>query len=232
MSPFHLLTLLLLTLLPLTRATPQPPRRMQPAPPPLYHAAPPASVFAVDNTPSGYEQLYRSYLVPLQLYAPRPEHYAPQGSPRGRAALLPNYAAYQHFVREHPAYISPDAGHTVPALVARMTAITDAQHAARRDKQRAFLALFTELGQQAKVEMKNALHPENLTSQHVTPLEELQGKYKLLLDPLERRENVERLTSHLDEEERERFLETVNVLSAESKLLEAAQRYATRFPHV
>ncbi|SJX63470.1 uncharacterized protein SRS1_14226 [Sporisorium reilianum f. sp. reilianum] len=230
MSPFLLLALF--TLFTLAHATPQPPRRVQPVPPPLYHSAPPASAFAVDNTPSQYEQLYRSYLEPLELYAPRPERFAPQGSSRGRAALEPNYAAYQSFVREHPAYIGPHAGHTVPALVARMTAITDAQHAANRAEQRAFLALFIELGQQAKVEMKNALHPENLTSQHVRPLEELQRKYKLLLDPLNSTENVERLTDQLGEEEQERFLETVNVLDAESKLLEAAQRYATRFPHV
>ena len=80
--------------------------------------------------------------------------------------------------------------------------------------------------------MQNALHPENVSSQHRSPLESLRSKYAQLLQLLERDDNSDKLTGQLSEMERQSFERSIEMLQAEHSLLQVAKGYASTFPHL
>ena len=94
-----------------------------------------------------------------------------------------------------------------------------------------FVSLLDDVGRQARDDLQIALHPENVAAQHRGMLEQLRYKYTRLLNMLEDPVRVQRLTSQLDEYDRQRFLNTHEVLDAEKELLGvAAKVYAARLP--
>ena len=89
-----------------------PPIRMQP----------PDVLGGPNGRTSQYEQLYRSYLDPLQLYRDTPPQYAPLIS-RGRNRWS-NLQRYTGLVQSHSAYINPRAGDALNTVMLRAHSLT------------------------------------------------------------------------------------------------------------
>lgn len=98
---------------------PMPPRRRVRRPATIQVGQPDPAAAGI----SDYERIYRSYLVPLNLYTEHPPQYAPVVSSRGRDALHPPPAIYNHYLFTHPAYINPDSSSSLDPLLKRAEAM-------------------------------------------------------------------------------------------------------------
>lgn len=92
------------------------------------------------------------------------------------------------------------------------------------------LAILQELAKQSNFNIQNALHPENLASQHVYPIRSLHKKYKVMLDILADPTQNSRLMDQLNEEEMQALSATRDVINTEKSLLWFAIPYASTFP--
>ncbi|GAC98263.1 flavohemoprotein [Pseudozyma hubeiensis SY62] len=216
-------------------SAPSPPLRLRPAPPPLYRTFPPTRVFTSPTSPqTDYESIYRSFLSPLNLYHPNPTHYATVTSPRGHDRLSPpSTLLYLRKLSNDPSYISPRAGEPLTPIISRMHLLTSSLHPTTAAEQRSFLALFEDVSRQARFEVQNALHPENVSAQHKAAVEMLRARYGQMIGLLKSESNVDKLTGLLDADEVARFLEVHELLVAEENLLEmVGKSYAGAFPRL
>ncbi|SPO26703.1 related to conserved hypothetical Ustilaginaceae-specific protein [Ustilago trichophora] len=206
-----------------------PPRRVRERPPPLDVAASSSS----SGQPSKYEALYQSLLDPFGWYQENPTHYAPMGSPRGNVRIPAGHAEmYLGYLRDNPAYISPSAADELNAILNRVRDMVNSPTPPTSDDQRALVGFLEEAANRSRRDLMSPLHPENVTSQHISPVEKLSNKYKALTGLLQNRHWVDRLTNQLDPDQQERFLAANSVLSAEQTLLETATEYAGTFPRL
>ena len=200
-----------------------PPRRAIPAPPPLRHPS--------TNTPqiTNYEQFYRTLLEPLQLYSEQPATSAPV-SPRRRGQRY--NPIYPDLLASHDAYIGPTSPSNLEPFSNRLNSVLTSANAPTNSDQRGLVALMEELANQSREDMRGALHPANLPAQHATHIRSLRLSYASLLNRVHEEGVVDRITSELSQEDRERFETAHELLSAESSLLNIAEPYATRLPHL
>ncbi|SPC64311.1 uncharacterized protein UHOD_20689 [Ustilago sp. UG-2017b] len=210
------------------------------------------------SDPNQYENLYRSYLQPLDLYHRSPSIYAPITSARSNRGTF-NHIYTEMLLSDHPAYIHPLTADRLNPVLLRMTDLTnrDEGRPLSLSDQRefsplfpffysllpltvlflgfwigGFVGLFEEATREAKEELQIPLHPENIKAQHNYPLRQLLTKYKQLLGMLKNPAHLERLTGLLGVEDKIRFEEALEVLAAERELLDVAVRkFAQTFPN-
>ncbi|SPO26421.1 related to conserved hypothetical Ustilaginaceae-specific protein [Ustilago trichophora] len=208
-----------------------PPQRVRSRPPPLDFPSSSASV----SRESGYETFYRSLLAPLGLYKSEPDHTAPIGSPRGNVRIPAGQTEmYLGLLSDHPAYISPTAANDLNGILRRIRDMVNSPNAPTLAEQRSLVSLLEQEVNRSKRDLFSPLHPENLTSQHKSPIEKLRNKYKALMQLLEDPERLNRLTNQLEPEFQDRFLAANEVLSAEKMLLDNALEmgYVGDFPRL